>query len=182
MRAHVPGLHMATSLAHSMPAVFQQDEFTVQFVSAFDDVLAPVLQTLDCVDAYLDPDLTPPDFLPWLAGWVGLAIDENWTEEQTRRLVRSATELFSWQGTVHGVHALVTAWTGLAPDAMEIFDSGASTWSGLPWAEPPGDPEPEVVVRLHITREEEPDVVRLRRFVERLSPAEVRVRIELVPI
>jgi phage tail-like protein len=34
------------------------------------EVLAPVVATIDCLGAYLDPALTPEDFLRWLGGWV----------------------------------------------------------------------------------------------------------------
>lgn len=180
MRGHIDDLATPTSLAHALPAVFQEDEFTVRFVRAFDDVLAPLYLSLDTVDAYLDPDLTPPDFLPWLGGWVGLELDENWDEDQARRLVASATRLFALQGTVAGVRALVLAWTGLPPDALEVVDSGGTSWSPAPLSEPPGDAIPELVVRLRIAPDERPDVTRLRRFVERTAPAQVRVRVELL--
>lgn len=180
MRGHIDGLPTPASLAHALPAVFQDDDFTMRFVRAFDDVLAPLFLTLDTVDAYLDPALTPVDFLPWLGGWVGLDLDENWSDEQARRLVSSATSLFAWQGTVAGVEALVMAWTGLSADALEITDSGGTSWSPAPLSEPPGHEVPELVVRLHIAPDEQPDVARLRRFVAQTSPAQVRVRVELL--
>ena len=33
--------------------------------------MAPVLATLDCLHAYVDPAVAPEDFLEWLASWVG---------------------------------------------------------------------------------------------------------------
>ena len=179
MRGHIDDLTTPTSLVHALPAVFQED-FTVRFVRAFDDVLAPLFLSIDTVDSYLDPALTPVDFLPWLGGWVGLDLDENWSEEQARRLVATATRLFALQGTVAGVRALVLAWTGLAPDALEVLDSGGTTWSPAPLSAPPGEEVPELVVRLRIAPDEQPDVPRLRRFVERTTPAHVRVRVELL--
>lgn len=180
MRGHVEDLTPPTSLAHALPAVFQEDDFTVRFVRAFDDVLAPVYLSMDTIDAYLDPDLTPSDFLPWLAGWVGLDLDENWTDDQARRLIATATRLFALQGTVAGVRALVLAWTDLPPQALEIVDSGGTAWSPAPLSDPPGDEVPELVVRLRIGRDERPDLERLRRFVQRTAPAQVPVRIELL--
>ena len=38
---------------------------------ALDEVLAPVLSTLDNLPAYLDVATTPDDLLPWLAAWLG---------------------------------------------------------------------------------------------------------------
>jgi phage tail-like protein len=54
--------------------------FGPRFVSAFDDVLSPILATLDNLDAYFDVDTTPEDFLPWLGQWVGASIDESWSK------------------------------------------------------------------------------------------------------
>jgi len=87
MRAAVPGLPTAVPLSAMLPGIFQEDPFTVRFVSGFDDVLAPILSTLDCLPAYFDPSLAPEDFLGWLAGWVGLSLDENWPLERRRDLV-----------------------------------------------------------------------------------------------
>ena len=95
MRAAVAGLPTPHPLAARLPAVFLDDPspvatggFTQRFVSAFDEVLAPVFATLDCFDAYLDPGLAPDDFVAWLAGWVALDLDDGWTPAQCRELVR----------------------------------------------------------------------------------------------
>ena len=75
-------------------------------------MLAPVLSTIDNLDAYLDPWLTPPDFLDWLAGWFGLELDATWPEERRRALVANALELGRWRGTVIGLALLVELYTG----------------------------------------------------------------------
>ncbi|MGH9198184.1 MAG: phage tail protein, partial [Acidimicrobiia bacterium] len=77
MRESAPDLETPYPLGQTLPAIFQEDDFALRFVSAFDRVLAPVISTLDNVSAYLDPKIAPPDFVEWLAGWVGLALDEN---------------------------------------------------------------------------------------------------------
>ena len=38
---------------------------------SFDEVLAPVLLSLDAFAAYLDPATAPEDMLAWLATWLG---------------------------------------------------------------------------------------------------------------
>ena len=80
-----------------------------------------MLSTIDNVDAYVDPWLTPPDFLDWLAGWFGLELDATWPEERRRALVANALELGRWRGTVIGLALLVELYTG-AP--AEIDDGG----------------------------------------------------------
>ena len=70
-RGMVAGLASPAPLLHRLPGVLQDDEFTQRFVRAFDDAYAPILTTLDSLACYFDPHLAPPDFVDFLAGWVG---------------------------------------------------------------------------------------------------------------
>ncbi len=70
-RALVDDMPTTQPIASYLPAMLQADDFCVRFTEGLDPVLAPVLSTIDNLDAYLDPWLTPPDFLGWLAGWFG---------------------------------------------------------------------------------------------------------------
>ena len=108
-------------LASFLPAMLQADDFCVRFTQGLDPVLAPVLSTIDNLDAYVDPWLTPPDFLDWLAGWFGLELDATWPEERRRALVANALELGRWRGTVVGLALLVELYTG---EGAEIDDGG----------------------------------------------------------
>ena len=67
MRGAIPGLDTSVPFGPMLPAIYQEDEFSMRFVAGFDDVLAPVLLALDCLIDYFDPALTPTDFLEWLA-------------------------------------------------------------------------------------------------------------------
>ena len=69
MRGAVPGLPTPHPIGLALPALYLDDGFTQRFTAGLDEVLAPVLLTLDCLDAYLDLELAPPDFLDWLAGY-----------------------------------------------------------------------------------------------------------------
>ena len=42
-----------------LPAMLQADDFCVRFTEGLDPVLAPVLSTIDNIDSYVDPWLTP---------------------------------------------------------------------------------------------------------------------------
>jgi phage tail-like protein len=152
--------------------MYHEDEFAQRWLAGFDDVLAPVLCTLDNIDTYFDADLAPQDFVAWLAGWVGLAVEDTWTEEALRRVVQQATELYRWRGTVRGLAAMVTAYSGAEP---EIVDSGGSTWSLTPGGSAPGDAMHTVVVRL---RGGTIDVRRVERLVAAAKPAHVVHRVE----
>jgi len=172
----VEGLPNPHPIGVALPAVFQEDDFSQRFASAFDDVLAPVVATLDNTPAYLDPGLTPADFLEWLAGWVGAVLDENWPLERQRTFVAQAVELYRWRGTVKGLSALVALYAGVEP---EIIDTGEVGWSPSPNGRVPGEPEPRMTIRLRVSDRSAVNVERLDAIVRAAKPAHVPHQIEL---
>ncbi|MGH9269114.1 MAG: phage tail protein, partial [Acidimicrobiales bacterium] len=107
MRGAVTGLPTPHPLTGFLPAVFQEDPFTVAFTAGLDEVLAPALLALDNLEAYIDPWVAPEDFVEWLAGWVGLVLDENWPLERRRAVIASAVAGFRHRGTVAGLVAQI---------------------------------------------------------------------------
>ena len=98
MRGPIDGLDTPHPLGAALPGLFQDDDFAQRFTSALDAVLSPVFCTLDNLEAYFDPTLAPRDFVAWLAGWVGLTLDENWPVERQRALIAEAAQLYRWRG------------------------------------------------------------------------------------
>jgi phage tail-like protein len=157
--------------------------FTRRFLEGLDKVLAPAFVTLDCLDAYLDPRLTPPDFLPWLSGLVGIRADERWSDEQLRSLMAIAISLYRGRGTISGLRALVRAYAGVDP---EIEDSGGSSVAPLrevgvtEATDPfPGSADAWVNVRIQVPAESPVSDDRLRELVITSVPASVRVTVEV---
>src|SRR3712207_9317558 len=94
MRGTVAGLPTPYPLVSLLPAVYQEeDPFIGRFTAGLDDVLAPVIATLDCLEAYVDPMLAPEDFLAWVASWVGVILDEHAPMSLHRSAVARAAEL-----------------------------------------------------------------------------------------
>jgi phage tail-like protein len=177
MRGVVHGLRSPHPLGPSLPALYQDDDFAQRFLSAFDEVLAPVFSTLDNFDAYLDPWLTPDDFLNWLAGWVGIALDEGWEEDRRRAIVARAVELYRMRGTAIGLAGQVEIQTG---GHVEIVENGATGWSVDPGGDLPGSAEPMVVVRVTVPDPKAVDAQRLDALVSTAKPAHVMHRIEII--
>ncbi len=177
MRGLLDGLESPHPLGEALPALFQEDEFTMRFTAAFDDVLAPVFCTLDNLDAYLDPGLAPADFIAWLAGWVGLDLDENWPVERQRALIAQAAELYRWRGTVKGLAAHVALYTGADP---EVIDSGGCQWSKTPGAPLPGTAEHRITVRVRVADPSSVSRRRLEAIVAAAKPAHVVHEIEVL--
>ncbi|MFD7084601.1 phage tail protein [Streptomyces sp. NPDC059918] len=103
MRGVVEGLASPYPIGGLLPAVYREDEFAMRFTAGLDDVIAPVVSTLDCLEHYLDPELAPSDFLPWLAGWLGVELGAHLDTEHRRRLLASSGELYRRRGTAGGL-------------------------------------------------------------------------------
>ena len=163
-------------LVVSLPGMFQADEFTCRFVSAFDAVVSPVFETLDCLGAYLDPDTAPADFLDWLASWFGLVVDATWPEERRRNAMAQVVDLYRWRGTVRGLRAHVSLYLG--PDVeLAIEEDGGVVWSPTPGHELPGDPVDAVRVIVQAPDGADIDVARLRALVRAVTPAHLEVTV-----
>jgi phage tail-like protein len=164
-----------------LPALYQDDDFTARWLSGFDTVLAPVLTTLDCFGAYLDPSLAPEDFLTWLGSWVGVALDPDADLLTRRRLVADAVELFGQRGTVRGIVGVLEA---SLPVTCEVIEGGAVRASTVPAGPLPGDPAGAFIVRLRLRDPAGIPSPELRRrailLVEATRPAHLPAAVEFV--
>ncbi len=186
-RGLMPSTASPRALESLLPGVFLEPvdrkeerggpEFVRGFCAGLDGVLAPAAVTLDCMEAYFDPRLTPPDYLDWLAGWMGLVLDQNWSEEQRRALVMEAGELYRWHGTVRGIIEQIRLYTGVL---AEVRDSGGVAWSTTPDAGLPGTAATELRVQLTIGADDDLDANRLESIVTSVKPAHVPHVIDVV--
>ncbi len=93
--------------------------FFRRYLRGFDDAAMPMRETLDNLHRFFDAYETPPDFLPWLATWVGIVLDENWPEMKRRRLIREAVELYRWRGTRRGLARYLEIYAGVRPEVND---------------------------------------------------------------
>jgi len=177
MRGPLRGLASPEPLGFLLPPIYHDDSLTQGITAGLDEVLAPVFLALDNLDAYLSPAVAPPDFLEWLAGWVGVVLDETWSLERRRALVSEAAALYGLRGTVRGLVALV----GLMLDGeVEVEESGAAAWSPVPNGDLPGSGEPSLKVRVRVTDGGVVDRQRLEAVVSSAKPAHIPHEIEVV--
>lgn len=149
-RGTVPGLPVKTPIGELLPSIYQtEDEFLLRFTSGLDDVIAPVVTTLDCLDAYVDPLLAPADFLDWLANWVGLDVTlDSALEDDVPRMrlaVSQAVRLYRLRGTPAGLREHLELVTG---GSVSIADSGGVSVSTTPDSDLPGEDTPRLAVRV----------------------------------
>ena len=164
-------------LGDALPALFQEDGFTQRFMSAFDTVLAPLFATLDNLPAYLDPWLTPPDFLEWLGSWFGMVLDDAWSVERRRAMLANAFELYRMRGTVKGLKAQVETLTG---GTTEIIDTGGVATSTKAGEALPGSPNFALMVRVTVDDPSTINATRLDALVAASKPAHVTHKVQVV--
>jgi phage tail-like protein len=170
VRGLVVDLEARQSLLGSLPGLYQEDDLARALVAAFDASLAAVVSTIDNFPAYLDPALTPDDFLDWLAGWVGLLPDETWPLQRRRALVAVASQVFRRRGTAAGLAMHLKL---LTAGEVEVTDSGGVSWSRTPGTAAPGDDSYSVAIRVKPPKKETLDAARLEAIVATATPAHV---------
>lgn len=178
-RGTVDGLASAHPLGELLPGVYLEDSLAQRFTEGLDTVLAPVFLTLDCLDAYLDPWLTPRDFLPWLASWLGIDLDETWPDSRQRAMVAVASGLHSDRGTHRGLVAYLRVLTG---GEVELIESGGTRSSAEPGAPPPGTTTPGLQVIVRVSDPNSVNQARLDRAVRDARPAHLPYQVRVLPL
>ncbi len=112
------------SLLHHLPQVFQKSEgpgphMLREFLWIFDHIFADMQRHIDRLHEYFDPLEASEEFLPWLASWVALTIDQDWPEEKKRKLIRQAIDIYRIRGTVRGLKLFLSIFTDVEPRIHE---------------------------------------------------------------
>lgn len=120
-RAYFP----RTSYLSYLPAVYQEDEgsryFLERYLSLFGTLLGEMEEQIAGISRFFDPDVVSGEYLRWLSTWVAIAADDNWTEEQTRHLLKRSPELYRKRGTREGLAELIEIFIGDKPLIVEFF-------------------------------------------------------------
>lgn len=119
----------------NLPAIYESDDFTSRFLMLFESFWKPISQQIDQVAWYFDPDLTPPDFIPWLASWVGMQVDDLLPTERVRKLLKKTMTFFQRRGTYQAVKTFLEIYTAGKVDIVEYqaknFKLGADNTLGM---------------------------------------------------
>jgi phage tail-like protein len=108
-----------------LPAVYSEGtashDFLDQFLSIFDRFWDGIGDQLTEIAKLFEPGATPPEFLPWLASWLGLTLDRHWSLHKRRQLLARAYRLFELRGTPEGLREHIRIYTGATPTILEHF-------------------------------------------------------------
>lgn len=133
-------------LLRRLPKVYSREAPAADFLRRY---LAPVDGELGDLEGHsflrrvlLDPWSAPADFLPWLASFLGLVLDERWPLAGRRRLIDEAAWLFRFRGTVPGLERFLAIYleakkgAGIRPRLVEHWRLRGL--GGMPVGETPG--------------------------------------------
>ncbi|MFD3944875.1 hypothetical protein [Streptomyces sp. NPDC058579] len=138
----VPG---SRSLRAILPESYRQGDFADRFIAGFDDTLAPVITTLDCLDAYFGARTAPEHFLTWTLGWSDTVLPAWIGATGRRNALLLGRRLHGLRGTRQGLELLVREVLG---GRMEISESGGTQCST--WPEQPSVTDGEAWARIHV--------------------------------
>ena len=94
-----------------LPEIYYNDDFTSRFLMLFESFWKPISQQIDQGSYYFDPDLTPPEFVPWLASWLGLPVDTSLPIDRVRTLLKNAMLLYQYRGTYRALKTYLEIYT-----------------------------------------------------------------------
>ena len=173
-----------SSYLEYLPAIYRDDPLIGQFLLIFESIMTPIEHTIDNITSYFDPSMAPKHFLPWLASWLDLSLDQNWPEDKRRKLVKSAVELYRWRGTRWGLAEYIRIYTGIEPEIHEFtpgmmldgdtrMGSEAQLGSGVDWY--------HFTVILHVDKAQKIDHSKVHAIIEAQKPAHSTYSLRFVP-
>jgi phage tail-like protein len=96
----------ATSL-DLLPGIYRENpeaaDFTERFLALFDASIADLDAAIERAPALLDAGGVPDNVLPWLASFLGLALDPAWEPARSRAILQAVPELYRRRGTLAGL-------------------------------------------------------------------------------
>jgi phage tail-like protein len=135
LRAEHPG----HDLVERLPRVLSQEPEAAGFLGRFLAPLAGLLADLDARarlrHALLDPRSAPEDALAWLAGLLGMVLDERWPVRVRRHVIAEAMALFRSRGTLAGLERFVQIVAGVKPVILEHWRMRGGAVIGEPRAQ-----------------------------------------------
>lgn len=113
-------------LLEHLPAIYREDPWLGEFLRPFAAVFGGFEKLLAEIDRFCIPlnrlnslYQADPEFLPWLATWLALELDEEWDEQKRREVLSRAVELYRLRGTVQGLKEYLKIYTGHTPEISE---------------------------------------------------------------
>jgi phage tail-like protein len=108
-----------------LPAIYQEDDvsrlFLDRFLSIFQTSFDAFDSRIDWLSRLFDPMSTPAGMYQWLAAWLALPLDPNWSDTQRRTVLKKAFQAYQLRGTVAGLQQLIADYAGATAGIVEHF-------------------------------------------------------------
>ena len=113
------------TLVDKLPRTLWREPATRDFLFRSLMPIAAMLAEWDAVAAtrhrLLDARIAPTEALPWLAGFIGLALDACWAEDVKRQMLLQAAPLFRTRGTLTSLRRMIEILTQAEVVIIENF-------------------------------------------------------------
>jgi phage tail-like protein len=113
------------------PAIYAGDQvcqdFLKRLLALFQGFFEGVESEINGLPRLFDPSFAPQSFLSWLAGWLGVELDDSWPESKQREAIRDAFAWFARRGTRKGLEHSILFQTGV-PAAVEEAILQSAWW------------------------------------------------------
>lgn len=123
-----------TTYLEHLPAIYLNQlacgDFLVRFLSLAESLFGDVEASIEDLSKLFDPFAAPQEFLPWLATWLALELDEDWDEQTQRQAIASAFEMYGRRGTARGLRESLRFYAGV--DAIIEEPILSAEWWALP--------------------------------------------------
>jgi phage tail-like protein len=117
-----------------LPAIYAGDqicqEFLPRLLALFQGFFEGVESEIHGLPRLFDPAFAPQSFLSWLAGWLGVELDDSWPESKQREAIADAFAWFARRGTRKGLQHSIFFQTGVRAAVEEPILQSA--WWSLP--------------------------------------------------
>ncbi len=94
-------------LEQYLPAVYREDRqsaaFLDRFLANFEGTYTALEGKIAAVQMLFDTRSIPSEALPWLAEWLGLALNLSWNANKQRFFLKHAMAFFHLRGTINGL-------------------------------------------------------------------------------
>lgn len=122
------------SYAQYLPAIYRNNagcsQFLDRLLSLFESFFSGVEGEIDALPSLFDPAAVPRGFLAWLAGCLGLDLDDNWSDQKQREIIARIFELSGKRGTAEGLRETLRLFAGV--DAIIEEPLLNASWWALP--------------------------------------------------
>jgi phage tail-like protein len=113
------------NLISFLPQIFQQSEmegggsFLRGFLNVVQHVHDSVVDRIRSLHSLFDPRTTEPEFIPWLASWLAITLNPDWSALQRRKMLMAAMQLFPDRGTAKAIREFVRIYVGAKVEIEE---------------------------------------------------------------